>query len=647
MSERPAFYITTPIYYPSSNLHIGHAYTTVAADTMTRYKRMRGYDCYFLTGSDEHGQKIQRAAAKAGKTPKEFVDEIVATFKDLWAMLDIDYDHFVRTTDDYHVKFCQDLFQKIYDQGDIYKSEYEGWYCTSCETFFTETQVGAEHVCPDCGQKVERAKEESYFFRMSKYADRWLKFIEENPDFFRPESRRNEMVNFVKSGLEDLCVSRTTFDWGIPVPFDGKHVIYVWFDALINYVSALKRFDNDDLYDKFWGAPCTHLVGKDIIRFHTVIWPIMLMAAGLPLPKNVLGHGWVLLGDGGKMSKSKGNVVDPRVLVKKYSVDAIRYFLMKEMAYGQDATYSEESLAMRINTDLANDYGNLLSRATGMIAKFQDSVVLAPGEPTEFDDELIALAKATPENFGRLMDEMKWQDALNELWKLVNKANKYIDDAAPWKLNKAGESAKLSSVLYNMVEVVRFVTVMISPVMPATPEKVWQQLGISDRKDLHTWESLSWGSYPAGNKIDRGEPLFPRIDIDALDDIPVAGSEPKPAAEPEKPACEPVADGITIDDFAKVDIRVVMVLECTKVPKADRLLQFKIEMAGEEFTVLSGIAQWYQPEELVGKKLLWCANLAPRKIRGIESRGMLMSVAQGDDLAVVEAPDLPTGSRMC
>ncbi len=647
MSERPAFYITTPIYYPSSNLHIGHAYTTVAADTMTRYKRMRGYDCYFLTGSDEHGQKIQRAAAKAGKTPKEFVDEIVASFKDLWAMLDIDYDHFVRTTDDYHVKYCQDLFQKIYDQGDIYKSEYEGWYCTSCETFFTETQVGSEHVCPDCGQKVERAKEESYFFRMSKYADRWLKFIEENPDFIRPESRRNEMVNFVKSGLEDLCVSRTTFDWGIPVPFDDKHVIYVWFDALINYISALKRFDNDDLYDKFWGAPCTHLVGKDIIRFHTVIWPIMLMAAGLPLPKNVLGHGWVLLGDGGKMSKSKGNVVDPRVLVKKYIVDAIRYFLMKEMAYGQDATYSEESLAMRINTDLANDYGNLLSRATGMIAKFQDSVVLAPGEPTEFDEELIALAKETPENFGRLMDEMKWQDALNELWKLVNKANKYIDDAAPWKLNKAGETAKLSSVLYNMVEVVRFVTVMISPVMPSTPEKVWQQLGISDRKDLHTWESLTWGAYPIGNKIDRGEPLFPRIDIDALDDMPIAGSEPKATAEPEKPACEPVADSITIDDFAKVDIRVVKVLECTKVPKADRLLEFKIEMAGEEFTVLSGIAQWYKPEELVGKKLLWCANLAPRKIRGIESRGMLMSVVQGDDLAVVEAPDLPTGSKLC
>ncbi len=646
MSEKPAFYITTPIYYPSSNLHIGHAYTTVAADTMTRYKRMRGYDCYFLTGSDEHGQKIQRAAAKAGKTPKEFVDEIVASFQELWGMLNIGYDHFVRTTDDYHVKFCQELFQKIYDQGDIYKSEYEGWYCTSCETFFTETQVGPEHVCPDCGQKVEKAKEESYFFRMSKYADRWLKFIEENPDFILPESRRNEMVNFVKSGLEDLCVSRTTFDWGIPVPFDSKHVIYVWFDALINYVSALKRFGDDALYNKFWGEPCTHLVGKDIIRFHTIIWPIMLMAAGLPLPKNVLGHGWVLLGDGGKMSKSKGNVVDPRVLVKKYSVDAIRYFLMKEMAYGQDATYSEESLAMRINTDLANDYGNLLSRATGMLTKFQDAVVLAPGEPTEFDADLIALAKATPENFGRLMDEMKWQDALNELWKLVAKANKYVDDAAPWALNKAGDKAKLASVLYNMVEVVRFVTIMISPVMPSTPEKVWQQLGISDRTDLHTWDSLVWGSYPAGNKIDRGEPLFPRIDIDALDDLPVAGSEPKEAV-PEQPACDPVAAAITIDDFDKVDIRVVKVLECAKVPKADRLLQFKIEMAGEEFTVLSGIAQWYKPEELVGKKLLWCANLTPRKIRGIESRGMLMSVAQGDDLAVVEAPDLPTGSRLC
>ena len=493
MSDKPAFYITTPIYYPSSNLHIGHAYTTVAADTMTRYKRMRGFDCYFLTGSDEHGQKIQRAAAKAGKTPQAFVDEIVATFKELWAVLDIQYDHFVRTTDDYHVKYCQDLFQQIYDQGDIYKSEYQGWYCTSCETFFTETQVGTEHICPDCGQHVETAKEESYFFRMSKYADRWLKFIEDNPNFIRPESRRNEMVNFVKSGLEDLCVSRTTFDWGIPVPFDSKHVIYVWFDALINYISALKREGGEGLYEKFWGAPCTHLVGKDIIRFHTVIWPIMLMAAGLPLPHDVMGHGWVLLGDGGKMSKSKGNVVDPRVLVKKYSVDAIRYFLMREMAYGQDSSYSEEALAMRINTDLANDYGNLLSRATGMIAKFQASVVLAPAEPTEFDAELIALAQATPANFGRLMDEMKWQDALSELWKLVNKANKYIDDAAPWKLNKSGEQAKLASVLYNMVEVVRFVTVMVAPVMPSTPAQVWAQLGIGDQPQLHTWDSLTWG----------------------------------------------------------------------------------------------------------------------------------------------------------
>jgi methionyl-tRNA synthetase len=611
---------------------------------MARFKKLTGYDTYFLTGTDEHGQKIEKKATAQGMTPQAYVDRIVAGIKDLWKLMDIEYDDFIRTTDERHVTTVQKIFKQLYEQGDIYKAEYEGWYCTPCEAFWTDTQA-KDGLCPDCGRPVERAKESAYFFRLSKYQDALIDLFENHPDFLQPESRRNEMLSFCRQGLEDLCISRSSFDWGIPVPVEEGHVIYVWLDALSNYITALGWPDEPEKYERYWPADI-HLVGKEIVRFHTIYWPIMLHALGLPLPKQVFAHGWLLFGND-KMSKSKGNVVDPRVLVKKYSVDAIRYFLMKEMAYGQDATYSEESLAMRINTDLANDYGNLLSRATGMIAKFQDSVVLAPGEPTEFDEELIALAKETPENFGRLMDEMKWQDALNELWKLVNKANKYIDDAAPWKLNKAGETAKLSSVLYNMVEVVRFVTVMISPVMPSTPEKVWQQLGISDRKDLHTWESLTWGAYPIGNKIDRGEPLFPRIDIDALDDMPIAGSEPKATAEPEKPACEPVADSITIDDFAKVDIRVVKVLECTKVPKADRLLQFEIEIAGEEFTVLSGIAQWYKPEELVGKKLLWCANLAPRKIRGIESRGMLMSVVQGDDLAVVEAPDLPTGSKLC
>ncbi|MBR6824186.1 MAG: methionine--tRNA ligase [Firmicutes bacterium] len=652
MTEKPTFYITTPIYYPSDNPHIGHAYTTVAADTMTRYKKMRGYDAYFLTGTDEHGQKIQRRAVAAGVEPQEFVDKISENFKKLWELLHIDYDDFIRTTDDRHIKYVQDLFQKIYDKGDIYKSTYEGWYCTPDEAFFTERQVGEEHICPDCGRPVERMQEESYFFKMSKYADRWLEFIEANPDFIRPESRRNEMVNFVKQGLEDLCISRTTFNWGIPVPFDGKHVVYVWFDALSNYISALANTGDGSLYNKFWPAD-VHLVGKDIIRFHTIIWPIMLMAAELPLPKCVLGHGWVLI-DNDKMSKSKGNVVNPFVLCERYGVDAIRYFLMREMPYGQDCNYNEHNLALRINVDLANDYGNLLSRSTGMIDKFQGSIVLAPGEPTEFDAELIELAKATPARFAELMDKMEWANAIAELWKLVAKANKYIDDAAPWALNKAGEKGKLASVLYNMVEVVRLTTIMISPVMPTLAEKVWKQLGITDRTDLHTWESLTWGSFPADTKIDRGEPLFPRIDIAAMEAaaaeeaaaIDAAAAAEEAAAE-EESQLEPLStDMIGIEDFAKLDLRVVEVLECEKVPKADKLLKFRLNMGLEERTVLSGIAMHYAPEELVGKHLVLIANLAPRKIRGIESQGMLLSALVGETLQVVEVPGMTPGARI-
>ena len=637
MNEKPTFYITTPIYYPSDNLHIGHAYTTVAADMMTRYKKMRGYDAYFLTGSDEHGQKIQRRAAAAGKSPKEFVDEIIQSFKKLWQVLNIEYDDFIRTTDEHHKKYAQELFQQIYNQGDIYKSEYQGWYCTSCETFFTETQAGGEHLCPDCGAPVEMMKEESYFFRMSKYADRWLQFIEDNPNFIRPESRRNEMVNFVKQGLEDLCVSRTTFDWGIQVPFDKKHVVYVWFDALINYISALKGKGN--LYEKFWPAD-VHLVGKDIIRFHTIIWPIMLMAADIPLPKTVLGHGWVLM-DNDKMSKSKGNTVDPVLLSERYGADAVRYFLMREMGYGQDCNYTESIMALRINNDLANDYGNLISRATGMIEKFQQGIVRAPGAGTEFDTALIELAKATPAAFAECMDKMEWANALAIVWKLVNSANKYVDDAAPWALNKAGETEKLATTLYNMVEIIRLVTVMITPVMPGVPAQVWAQLGIEEKPGLTDWASLNWGVFPVGIKIDRGQPLFPRIDLAALE-----ATVDEPEEEDAVSLMETLAPECTINDFARIDIRVVQVLECEKVPKADKLLKFEIEMAGETRTVLSGIAQWYLPEQLVGKKLLLIANLKPVTIRGIESQGMLLSAMFGEELKVVEAPNLPTGSKI-
>ena len=449
MTEKPTFYITTPIYYPSDKLHIGHAYTTVAADAMTRYKRQRGYDAYFLTGTDEHGLKIQQRAAEAGQPPQEFVDGIVAGIKQLWQLLNIDYSDFIRTTESRHEQVVQRLFQKIYDQGDIYKSEYSGWYCMPCETFFTEHQLAEGHVCPDCGRPVQLAQEESYFFKMSKYADQWLKFIEDNPDFIQPDTRRNEMINFVKQGLEDLCVSRTTFDWGIKVPFDSKHVVYVWFDALVNYISALGvDSDDDSKYQKYWPAD-VHLMAKDIIRFHSIIWPIILMAAGLPLPKKVVAHGWLLMQDG-KMSKSKGNVVDPVVLAEKYGVDAIRFFLLREMAYGMDANYSEEALVNCINIDLANDYGNLLSRTTAMIEKFLGGEVAPGSEGTEFDAALRELAAQTPANMAKYMDKLDIANAIAEIWKLVGKANKYIDDTAPWALNKNGETEKLKTVMYNL-----------------------------------------------------------------------------------------------------------------------------------------------------------------------------------------------------
>lgn len=648
MSDRKTFYITTPIYYPSDSAHIGHAYTTVAADTMTRYKKMRGYDTYFLTGTDEHGQKIQRRAQAAGKDTQAFVDEIVASFKNLWKTLKIDYNDFIRTTEPRHKKVAQKLFQDIYDRGDIYKAQYEGWYCSPCETFFTERQLGENHTCPDCGRPAELTKEESYFFKMSKYTDRWLRMIEENPDFIQPESRRNEMVNFVKSGLDDLCVSRTTFDWGIKVPFDEKHVIYVWFDALVNYLSALNMgSDDDSLYQKFWPAD-VHLVGKDIIRFHTVIWPIMLMAADLPLPKKVLGHGWVLMGDS-KMSKSKGNVIDPIVLVEKYGVDAIRYFLMREMPYGLDCNYSEDALISRINTDLANDYGNLLSRTTAMINKFQGGEVLKPSGETEFDAALIKLAKETPARVEELMDNMEWANALAEIWKLVNAGNKYIDDAAPWALNKAREKDKLASVLYYMAEILRMTTIMVNPVMPDLPAKVWKQLGIDQYQEVHTWDSLAFGSFPEGIKIRRGEPLFPRIESEEKA-AAIAAKEEKaaPAKEAKEVSekTEPIAPEISIEDFAKLDLRVAKVLACEKVPKTDKLLKFTLQVGEEERTVLSGIAQHYQPEELVGRNVILIANLKPATIRGIESRGMLLSAVGQEKLELLEVPTMASGTRV-
>ncbi len=646
MSEK-TFYITTPIYYPSGNPHIGHCYTTVACDSIARYKRMQGYDVMFLTGTDEHGQKIEMKAAEKGVTPKEYVDEIVEIFKNLWSFMNISYDRYIRTTDDYHVEAVQKIFKALYDKGYIYKGEYKGKYCTPCESFWTDSQL-VDGKCPDCGREVVEAKEEAYFFKMAPFAERIEKLLTET-DYLRPKTRATELVNnFIKPGLEDLCVSRTTFKWGVPVSFDDKHVVYVWIDALSNYITAL-GYENSahDDYSKYWPAD-THMVAKDIMRFHAIIWPAMLMALELPLPKHLAVHGWITF-NGQKMSKSMGNVVDPFVLGNRYGADSIRYHILREMALGADSSFSNEIMINRINSDLANGLGNLVSRTVAMVIKYFDGTLPAEKKSGEFDDALIEAIKGLRATVDEAVENTQLNVALAEIFKVISAANKYIDETAPWILAKnEEEKPRLAMVLYNLLEAIRVTTTLLSAFMPTDMPKVWEQIGATEN-DVSYENADKYGVLSQTVTVKKGDIIFPRIDvekeIDELNALIMAAS-PK-EEDTDKANLVPISETISIEDFCKVDMRVAEVKECEKVPKAKKLLKLQLDDGFGTRQVVSGIAKWYEPDDLIGKKVIVVANLSPAKLCGVESQGMIVAADIGEDARVIFVDkDIPNGSKL-